>query len=316
MTAHILHDDNMTETRNQVQRLESRSKPELKQLLASELGETFDGEITNSLRNDFMRACYERINPTERPLDRARTHENYSDSWGTKKTLATALRMLLTERVGRREHESITSVSKLVLAELIVAVKLTDAGSSESGSSNRPPSSGSTSSTVTGESPPVRQPPRESPFDDVLPLEPSIQKRDVSEWGSAQQNKSNGAYAVYVLDCTPPIGAGESSQLKSLRRHAHSKNAERQPLNKIDEAACAANNNERVYYVGCTANLPKRITQHLGGAAAGGGDFTNLFKPNALVEVNWYETRATAENHEALRASELTKTGKSYGYYE
>lgn len=113
----------MTDTEVAVQQLTAKPKADLEAILADELGDAYPGAITGSLRNDFMRACYARIAANEDPYDRLRDHPNYEPDWGEKKSLATALRMLLTERVGHPEYDGITSLSKPVLAELVVAIR-------------------------------------------------------------------------------------------------------------------------------------------------------------------------------------------------
>ncbi len=116
----------MTLTRQRVRDLESKGKAELKCMLEQELGDAYPRDITDSLRNDFMRACCTRIAPTEQPLERVKEHPNYEESWSEKKSLATALRMLLTERVDHPSFDGITSLTKTVLAEIIVAIREAD----------------------------------------------------------------------------------------------------------------------------------------------------------------------------------------------
>lgn len=116
----------MESPRQQVNELEAKNKSELKRILEGELDGEYTRDITNSLRNDFMRACCVRIAPNERPLERVREHPNYEGGWSEKKSLATALRMLLTERVDHPSFEGITSLTKTVLAEIIVAIREAD----------------------------------------------------------------------------------------------------------------------------------------------------------------------------------------------
>lgn len=116
----------MTSSRKQVRDLEAKDKAELKRILEEELGNTYTREITDSLRNDFMRACCTRIAPNEWPLEYVKEYPNYEESWSEKKSLATALRMLLTERVDHPSFEGITSLTKTVLAEIIVAIREAD----------------------------------------------------------------------------------------------------------------------------------------------------------------------------------------------
>lgn len=70
----------MTNVRHRVRQLESRTKRELKDVLAEELGDTYDRDITNSLRNDLMRACYEAIDSDIQPHEKLKGHPEYSPS--------------------------------------------------------------------------------------------------------------------------------------------------------------------------------------------------------------------------------------------
>lgn len=67
----------MESPRQQVNELEAKNKSELNRILEGELDDEYTRDITNSLRNDFMRACCVRIAPNERPLERVREHPNY-----------------------------------------------------------------------------------------------------------------------------------------------------------------------------------------------------------------------------------------------
>jgi predicted GIY-YIG superfamily endonuclease len=87
-------------------------------------------------------------------------------------------------------------------------------------------------------------------------------------------------------------------------------------LTKLERAAHAATNGQRLYYVGYASDVPKRVRQHVGGAASGGAKYTNMFEPQALVDVSWYMTEGTARAHERRRAEELTTAGESNGYAE
>lgn len=84
----------------------------------------------------------------------------------------------------------------------------------------------------------------------------------------------------------------------------------------IEKAAKAANNDERVFYVGTANDIRERMERHDGFPSRGGANFKATFQPNALVKVSLQETRAAALRHEQKRARELTRPGKSYAYSE
>jgi len=292
------------ETDNRMRELQSRNKDDLKRILSHELDEAYSPNITGSLRNDFMSACFEKIEPDQEPFEKVKSHENYAPSWSKKKQLATALRMLLTERVGHPEHDGITSLNKNVLAEIIVAIR--DDGGTTLAQKNE-----SSHSIDT----PDRNPPVESDFQESFPAE-NFDSYDLYTWIVERRSTDDGEHAVYVLDCTPPLGKNEDFRVKSLRREAHQKSDSGQTLSKLEQAAEALNRGERLFYVGYASDVPNRIRQHVSGADSGGAKFTNMFSPQALVEVTWYQTESTARTQEPQRAEELTISGTSFGYAE
>lgn len=293
-----------SDIQDQIRQLQSRSKGNLKQLLSQELEEAYNRKITNSLRNGLMTACFEQIEPEQDPLVKVRSHANYSPSWSKKKQLATVLRMLLTERVGRAEHEGITSVNKKVLAEVIVAIQHDDGKKqNQNGESKEPVDV------------PNREPPVESAFENPFPAE-NFGSYDLYTWIVERRSSNDGEHGVYVLDCTPPIDEDEDFRMRSIRREGHQNSMAGQPLTKLERAAQALNHGERIYYVGYASDVPSRIRQHVRGADSGGAKFTNMFSPQSLVEVTWYQTESTARSHEARRAEELTVSGRSFGYAE
>ena len=301
---------NMEAIQQRVDALEEKTKNQLKDLLSSELGSVYNRQITESLRNDFMFACYNQIKPKRNPLKQVESHENYSPSWKKKRSLATALRMTLTENVGHPREQGITSLNKRVLAELIVAIRVSNEDRTKA-TTKVPESNDSGQKGMA----PSRNTPTETPFDNVLLFE-QVDGYELYEWISANRTPSSGEHGVYVLDCTPPVGDAERSRMKELRRKAYEKSSNGEQLTKIERAAQAANDNQRIYYVGYASDVPIRVRQHAGGRSAGGATFTNMFKPQALVEATWYETESLARKNEANRAEELTVPNKSYAYWE
>lgn len=283
--------------------IQQKSKSELKELLEAELGTEYPREITDSLRNDFLRACYTRIAPKEDPAERARSHPDYSESWREKRTLATALRMLLAARGVREPDTPLTTLDKAALAQIIVAIRLVDTDQHQG-----------LEASVERE-PPERTIPPEPCFDERLHLNSDATESEVESWIDAHHSGIELVHSVYVLDCTPPINE-ESNSLESLRARVAEKERTGDIFIKMEEAAAAVTRGERIYYVGYTNNVIDRVTRHVGGASYGSAKFTHTFRPQALVEVNWYDTEAVARNRERQRAQELIRPGKSYGYWE
>lgn len=289
----------MTYPRDDVQRLQSRTKPELKQLLADELGDSYHQAIPGSLKNAFLRACYDRIHPGHDPIDRAREHPDYSESWREKRKLATALRMLLSALGVREPGTPLTQLDKPALAQLIVAIRLADEGET--------PTDGNSANIDA----PSRPSPSQQIFDEILTLDEATEE-DVKKWVGERQPNSR-THAVYVLDCTAPRDA-EPISLSQLRARVE-KEREKRELSGRDKAAASLTDGERVYYVGYTNDVVDRVARHCGGASYGGGTFTNTFPPQAIVDVTWFETEQEARRMEAQIAAELTEDGERFAYW-
>ncbi|PAU77014.1 hypothetical protein CK500_16615 [Halorubrum salipaludis] len=71
---------------------------------------------------------------------------------------------------------------------------------------------------------------------------------------------------------------------------------------------------ERVYYVGCTADVYSRINQHMEGKSSGGANFTTVFPPTHLVEVYGFQNKDRAYEAEREVGSELTEN-EEYAYF-
>lgn len=291
----------MSEPRDDVRTLQSRSKAELKRLLTNELGSSYQRSIPSSLRNDFLRACYERIDPEQDPLNRARGYPEYNDSWREKRTLATALRMLLDAIGVRNQQSPLTQLDKPALAQIIVAIRLADEGRAPTESASTPIDS------------PTRTAPSQQRFNDILMLDEATEE-DVQAWVEERRPGSQWTHCVYVIDCTPPIDA-ESTSLKQLRAQAEETQEEGNSLDQLEQAAASLTDGERVYYIGYTNDVVDRVARHRGGASYGGGTFTNTFHPQALVDVSWFETEQEAREMEGQIADELTEDGRWFGYW-
>lgn len=268
-------------------------------MLSNELGEAYPEPVPENLLNQFLRATFDRIQPGD-PIDMVRSHENFDASWTTKKKLATALRMLLTDYGVRRPGKPLTRLDRATLAQLIVAIQLQDEGFS--------PSEDEREAIV----PPERPRSPESEFSNRLNLVGTDEKQ-IRDWVGKRTSLDNVNYAVYVLDCTPSVGE-ESESIRSLRAHVDRKLSEEANLDKMENAAAALNDGKRIYYVGFTNDVVDRVGRHLGGAAKGSGDFTNTFSPRYLVEIRWFEHERNARSAERQRASDLSNED-SFGYW-
>lgn len=283
--------------------LGTRSKSELKRLLEVELGGAYERGITDSLRNDFLEACYARIAPEEDPRTRARSHDDYSGDWRPKRVLATALRMLLADRGVRPPNTPLTSLGAESLAQIIVAIRLRDEGVDTADAER------------TVAEPPEREAPPSPTFPDRLSFAGGIAEPELREWLETHCAGRPDAFAVYVLDCTPPID-GEPARVQTLRSRVADKREAGGALSKLEQAAAAVTRGERVYYVGYTGDIVDRIARHVGGGAHGTAEFLHTFRPQTLVEVTPYDREHRARQREAERARELTVPGESFAYWE
>lgn len=214
--------------------------------------------------------------------------------------------MVLTDHVDRPQSEGLTTLDKRALAELVVAVRIANDGE------DLPVTDSSDNGGVA--SVPTRTAPPESSFDDPLPAK-EFESYELYSWIVRNRDETDGEHGVYVLDCTPPVDGVERSRMRTLRHQAAEKAEAGKPLDKREVAARSVTNGERIYYVGYASDVPGRVRQHVGGRTAGGADFTNMFKPVALVDVSWYDAETTARKHESLRADELAGPGESYAYW-
>lgn len=282
--------------------LQSRKKAQLEEQLSQALGDSYPREIPRSLRNDFMWACCKQIAPDCDPLEMVRSHEKYTPSWSKKRQLATALRMLLTERVSHPEQDGITSLTKPVLAEILVAIR-------QKHDDTQP------TEVQQPREPPERESVVDPKFDGGCPAT-DFDTYAVYKWVIENRAPTDGEHGVYVLDCTPPEESQADSRIESARGVASRKARDGKSLSKLERAAQAITQGERLYYVGYASDVPQRVRQHSIGADAGGAKFTNRFTPQRLVEVSWYETEEVAREAESRRARELTVADESFAYAE
>lgn len=147
---------------------------------------------------------------------------------------------------------------------------------------------------------------------DPLPLS-TVDRGALEAWVSATRDSSMDAHAVYVLDCTPPT-SDRDFRIDSLLEHTREKVENGESLNEMERAAATLDRGGSVYYVGYTSDVVDRLERHATGASAGGAAFTNLFAPQAIVEVRWFETEAAARGQEPAVARELG-SGADFAYW-
>lgn len=299
----------MNSRQDDVTRLQRRTKAELKEILADLLPDDSD-EIPGSLRSDFLLACYEQIDDQQSPFERVTDHRNYTQDRPKKWQLATSLRMLLTERVGRPASDGITSLNKQFLAEVVVAIRT--AGEPVPDSTHAD-ASVDPEESIRHDPPPERTPPADSHFEDGVALD-SQSEATLEKWVADRVDESAASHFVYVLDCTPPV-EGENWRRRLLRRDAARKRQQESRLSDVDRAALAVTAGSRVYYVGRTGDVVGRISRHLGGADAGGAEFLNAFPPRRIVDVDCYPTKEAALGAEARRSEELNRRDGVFSYY-
>lgn len=294
-----------------VERLESkysRNKAGLWGLLGDELGDVYGGDVPTNLNTDFLGGCFEQISPGENPRERLRRDfDNYSEEWVREKNeqaiLATALKLLLHERVGRAKHNVVTSTTTRLLAQIVVAIRIDSTRTGDDGSQCQ--------DTELEEFLDLDSRPTH-PFDDTFPFE-KVPTSEFESWVEQQRTPAEGKHGVYVLDCTPASGEDEDSRIRSLRREVYQTGKIQKPKHK---AAMSLNNGECVYYVGYTADLVDRMRRHAKGTSYSGVAFTALFKPREIVEVSWFDTETEGREYEKQRAEEVTESGGPYAYCE
>lgn len=289
-------------THEEVQTLSSQTEGELKRVLSEELGDQYSRSIPGSLRNDFLRACYGAIEPDEEPLSRARRHPEFDTSWREKKSLATALRMLLAEKGVREAETPLMSINSNSLAQIIVAMRMEAADRTLKGNHR------------SDLEVPSRPAPAESPFPDRLLLDGATEG-EIRDWVSERRPASQYNHTIYTLDCTPPVGEESESVKKQLAKAVDSDSASTSQ-DEFQRAAAELLAGGRVYYVGYTNDVVDRVFRHQGGGAYGGAAFTNTYQPRALVDVEFYETESDARRHEGLVARKLLRKDDSFSYWQ
>lgn len=115
-----------------------------------------------------------------------------------------------------------------------------------------------------------------------------------------RSSKEGGEHAVYVLECVPEPAAGTD-----LKRLAERWFAEDALSDKLDEAIDNAIEADQVFYVGETTNVVLRILDHVWRSPRA-ANFTVLFPPQSIYDIEWYIDRDEAQEREEEWATELT----------
>lgn len=119
------------------------TRGELQELLGEELGATYPRKITDSLRNELMKAFFRKVgvDPTEVELPfETTTYEDLRDPsiksyYGPEHALVTVLNHYLANR-GIRDRDPVNSLSKSVMASMIADIRTQDRAQ-ESGTRRR-----------------------------------------------------------------------------------------------------------------------------------------------------------------------------------
>lgn len=294
----------MTDHRPRYNELLNQSKPALEDRLRTLLPPASRDRLTGSPNAGLLEGVFERITPNEDPHEFVTSWHNYDQSWNRGKSAATALRMLLTEQVGLPRYAVISGYTIPTLSKMILGIEAADDGVPRGDDLHIP------LTLPLDIDPPLPDPPElptRSRRDGIVSLS------DLDQIVSTFYNPPD-KFAVYVLDCTP-VADRERRAMWELRRDSLAKHEAGCALEEKERFAHALNAGELIYYVGFTKDIVDRMNRHRDGAASGGGYFTNFFKPNGVVDIEWFDTEAGARTAEAARARELCDPGESLAYF-
>lgn len=281
--------------------------------LDSLIGDRYNVINETSLKNDFLVACFERIDPNQSWEDLVKTHENYDQSWTPKKKRATALRQLMTKQIGWPEDKGLLGFKRKYLAGILLAIKASDEGISQSEDHTTVTLQPDFNLELLAKELPERTLP-ELDFPTLLTfsntVEPDatalLQERGI-------EPTSNSHHVVYVIDCTPEA-ENERAAISSIRQDAQAKSSSGNALSDREAAAVFLNESKGILYVGYSHEFPRRMKRHHQGKASGAADFINLYKPRRLLEVTAYDSEGEARNRERIRANELRRETDCYVY--
>lgn len=104
-------------------------------------------------------------------------------------------------------------------------------------------------------------------------------------------------HGVYVLACRK---RSESSAKRIALRELRNKNGNR--IKKPPSWVTAATNAEHLIYVGLSKKMVTRIHDHAHGK---GANFTQVFPPTRVLDIDWYPTLAESYREEPIKAARL-----------
>lgn len=296
----------MSDFRDEINRLlDENNSGELKDLLAERLGK----RVTSV--NPLTMAMFAELRPGTKPIEYARESDYYSNEMSRVATNATALKRLLHEQVGRPLYEPVGRLVKQDFAECIAAVDAFHEDYESGMGLHTPTTLPLEVSGFVGE-PPERSQTPDSPFGVIA---------DISSPAGMQEYRSeistaDSPYFVYVLDCTPEI-ANEPAKIWDRRRAVQTKAESGVPIATLEpkeRAPHELNQSSRVYYVGSTNNVVKRVQEHVDGVDKSGVNFTNTLPPQAVVEVKGCESRESAESLEGELARQISSKEGLFAY--
>lgn len=296
----------MADLRQEYNELLNQPKSTLENQLRELLPNNYRDRLTGNPNAGLLEGAFKRIEPDENPYSFVKTWHNYDPSWNKGKSVATALRMLLTEQIGLPRYEVISGYTKPTLSKMVLGIEAADDDVPRGEELHVP-------LTLPNDiEPPLPNPP-ELPEESAESNHEIIPLTDLNSINSTYGNPSRKS-AVYVLDCTP-VSTHERKAMWQFRRDTLAKQEAGYELSDREQYAQALNEGERVYYVGQTKDIIKRMKEHRDGAASGGGYFTNFFKPRGLIDITWYDSEVDARAGEESRSSELNRPGVSRAYY-
>ncbi|MBX0296658.1 GIY-YIG nuclease family protein [Haloarcula nitratireducens] len=296
----------MPDFREEINRLQDEyKKDQLIGILAEKLGER-----TTSV-NPLTTAMFTELRPGTRPVEYARKSEGYSEDTSRVATRAIALKRLLHEQVGRPLYAPVETLKKQDFAECITAIDAFHEGV-DYGMGAHTPTTLPLNMTAFVDNPPSRSATPHSPFEIITDLESTSGIQQVE----TQFATADSPYFVYVLDCTPSI-EDEPPKIWDRRRAVQTKIKAGAPLSEFEpkeQATNALNQSKRVYYVGSTNDIGKRVREHLSGTDESGVNFTNTLSPQSLVKVRSCGSRPQAASMEGALARELTEMEGLFAY--
>jgi len=277
------------------------------------IGDSYDVATETSLKNPFLEACFDRIDPNQNWEELVKTHENYDDSWGPQKKRATALRMLMTEQIGWPENKGLLGFQREYLAGILLAIEASDQGISRSDNHVKVTLEPDFELDLLSEELPERTCP-ELDFPTLMTFSDTVKSNASSLLKDRGIDPTSGNHhVVYVINCTPDAN-DEASSIISTRKDAQAKKKSGKALNEREAAAEFLNESKCILYVGYSHEFPNRMRRHYEGKSSGSADFTSLYKPKRLLKVTDHPSEEEAKKIERNRADKLRRETDCYVY--